>query len=199
METTKETWKLINGIQKSHVDHCCDKNVRVDFYSICGWYWELKLNKKPYSHTAIRLYFILDASCGAHRPLELWSSSSYYLRKCYVRYNLSECDSCSHIRLAHISMHAHNVPSNRIPCHSCCLMQRDHSDRVFLCYHWRSPGSRLWIWESKPAWSSPFCSRKGASCWRIPPAAPGSLQPSSFPSSCLLPSCHRPSSSFAHY
>lgn len=35
MQTTKETWKLM---QKSHVDCRCDKNVMADFYSICGWY-----------------------------------------------------------------------------------------------------------------------------------------------------------------
>ncbi|NXR33667.1 CNTP2 protein, partial [Zosterops hypoxanthus] len=33
----------------------------------------------------------LKSSCGPYRHLELQSSSSYYLRKCYVRYNLSEC------------------------------------------------------------------------------------------------------------
>lgn len=38
MDTTKETWKLMDVVQKSQVDHCCDKNVRVKFYFIYGRY-----------------------------------------------------------------------------------------------------------------------------------------------------------------
>lgn len=38
----------------------------------------------------------MNASCGPYRHLELHSSSSYCLRKCYVRYNLSE-----HLLLPH--------------------------------------------------------------------------------------------------
>lgn len=38
MEATKEMWKLMNVVQKSNADHCCDKNMMADFYSICGWY-----------------------------------------------------------------------------------------------------------------------------------------------------------------
>lgn len=38
MEPTKEKWKLINIVQKSHIDHCCDKNITANFYSICDLY-----------------------------------------------------------------------------------------------------------------------------------------------------------------
>lgn len=43
MEHTKEMWKLMNVVQKSHIDHCRDKKVKdkkttADFYSICGSY-----------------------------------------------------------------------------------------------------------------------------------------------------------------
>lgn len=157
------------------------------------------LKKKPTPIQPKGCILSLDASCGLLRPLERQSSSSYYLRKYYVRYNLSERYSCSHIRLAHVPTRAHHAPSDRIPCCSHCPTQRHHPDRVFSCYHWRSPESRLWIWESKSARSSSFCSEEGAGCWRIPPAAPDSLQTASFPSSCLLPTCHRPFSSFAQY
>lgn len=36
MKVTEETWKLMNGMQKIHVDCCCDNKLRVDFYSIYG-------------------------------------------------------------------------------------------------------------------------------------------------------------------
>lgn len=43
--------------------------------------------------------------------------------KFYVGYNLWECESCSHVRPAHIPTHVHHAPSDRILSHLRCLRQ----------------------------------------------------------------------------
>lgn len=129
----------------------------------------------------------LDSSCTLHRPLEHQSSSSYYLRNMSViisksiRYPLS--DSCTY-SCAHTVHPTAEFPAIYVVSRRKIILTRD--------FHATTGEAQEADYESelKSALSSSFCSVKEADCKGILLAAPVSLQPASFPSSCLLSTCH---------
>lgn len=177
MEPTKEKWKLMNVVQKSHIDHCCDKNVKADFYSISGLYWETEPYRKKTTSIKPKAVFYLWILLVVHTDILSFSHPVHIVWGNAMSGTIYQSVSGSHISLAHRTRLAQHAPGDRNPCHSCWLMQRGLPDRMFLCYQWRSPESRILNWDLRSAWSSSFCSWKWAGCWSIPPAAPASLFP----------------------
>lgn len=154
---------------------------------------ELRIQDKwNCSHTTIRSCFILQLlptvwTDFSSITLPIHTTWGICLLK-FISASDTPCQTYAHI-------------PGQIPCMAefpatLCLTLWDHSGRMFPSYRWRSPGSRLWIRESKSALSFSFCSGKEAGFPGILPAALASLKKNS---SCLLSACHILSFSFVQY
>lgn len=96
----------------------------------------------------------------------------------FINVSDTPCQTCAHIPVA------------EFPATLCLILWGDHSDRTSPSYQWRSPGSRLWIRESRSALSFSFCSGNEAGFQGMLPAALATLEKNSYLSRCLLSAHH---------